>query len=223
MERIDKVKILVYSLFRLLLLYAGITAALRGSWINVVVSSTTLFITFLPSIIERKFRVDYPGEFEILVLLFVYASVYLGDMRDFYVRFWWWDIPLHTLSGMIFGAIGFSLIYILNRSQRTCLKLTPGFMAAFAFCFALAAGSLWEIYEFLMDEFFGMALQGDGLKDNMLDMIFNTAGALLVSVPGYFYLRGSREFLKRIVKRFTRLNPRLFRKKPALFPPSAQR
>jgi len=213
LEKIDRIKLWIYLIFRLLLISAGINAAMHNSWINVFVSLSTLFIISLPSIIERKFRIDYPSEFEILILFFIYASVYLGDMHDFYLKFWWWDIPLHALSGMIFGAVGFSLIYILNSSQRTGIKLTPGFMAAFAFCFSLAAGSLWEIYEFLMDELFGMELQRFGLKDNMWDMIFNTAGAFLVSLLGYRYLRGDRAFLKMIVERFKRINPRIFRRR----------
>jgi len=208
MISIERIKFWVYVIFRLLLLSAGITAALHNSWINVFVSASTLFITFLPSIIERKFRIDYPSEFEIVVLVFIYASVYLGDMHDFYLRFWWWDVFLHGLSGIIIGAIGFSLIYILNRTERSAVKLNRGFAVLFAFCFSLSIGALWEIYEFLMDRFFGMQMQRFGLNDTMMDLILDVCGALVVSVAGYRYLKYDTGFMRVIVKRFLRLNPK---------------
>lgn len=213
MERVDKIKLGLGTVFRVLLVYSGIIAATHGSWINVLVSLSTLFLTFLPSLIERKFKIDYPGEFEIVILIFIYLSVYLGDMRDFYLKFWWWDAALHSLSGLIFGAIGFSLIFILNSSERIPLKLSPMFVALFAFCFSLSIGALWEIYEFLMDELFGMKLQRLGLNDTMWDMILDTVSAAVMSTLGYWHIKHRVRILEKPVKRFIRFNPRLFRRK----------
>ena len=36
------------------------------------------------------------------------------------------------------------------------MQLSPGFVAFFAFCFALACGAVWEIYEFVVDGMLGM-------------------------------------------------------------------
>lgn len=212
MEQVDKVKIGLNIAFRVLLIYSVIIAAMRGSWVNVLAALSALLLTFLPSLIERKLKVDYPGEFEIIILLFIFASVYLGDMHDFYLKFRWWDTLLHSLSGLIFGVIGFTLVYILNSSQRAPVKLTPVFIAIFAFCFSLSMGILWEIYEFLMDELFGMKLQRFGLNDTMWDMILDTLGAIVVSAAGYLHLKYKAAFLRNLVKRFTGFNPRLFRR-----------
>ena len=39
------------------------------------------------------------------------------------------------------------------------MNLSPVFIAVFAFCFALALGAVWEIYEFTMDSVFGTNMQ----------------------------------------------------------------
>lgn len=213
MDKIDKIKLNVSLVFRILLIIAAVIAATKHAWIDVGTSILTLFLTFLPSVLERKIRVDFPGEFEILILFFIYASIYLGDLRAFYLKFWWWDIMLHSLSGVIFGIIGFSLIYILNRSNRCAVQLSPLFVAFFAFCFAMALGALWEIYEFLMDRLLNLKMQRFGLVDTMWDLIINFFSALFTSSLGYLYLRKRAQFLKGLVDRFVRLNPGLFRKR----------
>ena len=213
MDKADKIKLVISLVFRLLLVTAAIISAVKHDWIDVGTSILTLFLTFLPSILEKKFRVDFPGEFEIVILLFIYASIYLGDLHAFYLKFWWWDIMLHSLSGIIFGIIGFSLIYILNRSNRCAVQLSPGFVAFFAFCFAMALGALWEIYEFLMDVLLDLKMQRFGLVDTMYDLILDFFSALLTSLVGYLYLRKRALFLDRLVKRFVKLNPSLFRKR----------
>jgi uncharacterized membrane protein YjdF len=64
--------------------------------------------------------------------------------------------------------------------------MNPGFVALFAFVFAIALGTLWEIFEFAMDQIFGLEMQkpmfGDpsGLTDTMWDMIVNAIGAGIV-------------------------------------------
>ena len=105
---------------------------------------------------------------------------------------------LHTLSGVIIGAIGFSLVYIFNTEENVAIKLSPLFVAIFSFCFATSMGALWEIYEFFMDSIFGLNMQKSGLVDTMWDLIVDALGALVMSVLGYLYL-------KRHIRLFERL------------------
>ncbi|HBD64559.1 MAG TPA: hypothetical protein DC038_09010 [Clostridiales bacterium] len=77
--------------------------------------------------------------------------------------------------------------------------LSPFFVALFAFCFALASGAVWEIYEFLADCVLGTNMQkfmlGDGtvlvgqaaLRDTMTDLIVDALSSLTVTVIGYYY------------------------------------
>jgi hypothetical protein len=95
------------------------------------------------------------------------------------------------------------------------MHLSPGFIALFAFMFAQGIGSLWEIFEFAMDSFFGLNMQKSGIVDTMWDLIVNGVSALTVSLLGYGYLQaaGDDSFLERVIRRFIAANPRIFRKR----------
>ena len=109
------------------------------------------------------------------------------------------------------GALGFSMIAIFNKAERIPLNLSPLFIAAFAFCFALAMGALWEIYEFSADALFGTNMQkfalDDGtplvgqaaLRDTMKDIIVDTLGALVMSVVGYISLKYKKGWIEKLM------------------------
>ena len=113
-------------------------------------------IMFLPTILERKLKLEIPDSMEILFFIFLYAAIYLGEVRSFYYRFENWDTVLHTFSGGMLGALGFSVVNLLNRSEKVKMSLSPLFVALFAFCFAVTMGALWEIYEFSFDGILGL-------------------------------------------------------------------
>jgi hypothetical protein len=186
-------------------------------WMNAAIAAGILLLTFLPTIFANRIQVEIPPEFEVLTVAFIFASLFLGETREFYSKFWWWDIALHATSGALLGILGLLLVYVLNETPRVDLHMRPGFVAFFAFCFALSVGTIWEIFEFAMDQLFGMNMQkpmlGDpsGLTDTMIDLIVDALGALVVSVAGYLYLRrGKVSIIDRGIQRFIQRNPRLF-------------
>lgn len=160
-----------------------------------------LLVIRLPGWIEKSREIDIPDEIEIIYFVFLYMAIVLGEVRNFYFLIPHWDNILHAFSGGMLGALGFALVNILNETERLHIELSPFFVAFFAFCFALAAGAVWEIYEFLMDGFLGLNMQKyaleDGtrlvgrmaLSDTMEDLIVDGVAALLVSVLGYFSLK----------------------------------
>jgi hypothetical protein len=212
MERLEKVKLVIATLLRILLLGAIILAIANRNWINLALSVFSLFLTFLPNIISHRFKVGFPIEFEIAIIMFIYASLYLGEVRSFYEKFWWWDIFLHTFSAMIMGGIGFSLVYILNKEIHVSLKMSPAFVGLFSFSFALSIGAVWEIFEFGMDRVFHTNMQKSGLVDTMTDLMVDTIGALITSYLGYLYMKGRSKVFKRIAEDTIKRNPRLFEK-----------
>lgn len=212
MTSADTIKFWVTTGFRFLLIFAIGQAIYFGEWDVLFYSILTLILITLPSIIEKTSKIDYPSEFELLIMAFIFASLYLGEINSFYTRFWWWDGLLHTISGLIIALIGFTLVWILNNEKRVRMKLGPGFIAIFAFCFALASGVIWEIFEFWLDSCFGMNMQETGIVDTMWDLIVDSVGALIVSVIGYLYLKGSVfRFIKKWEQNFIALNRHWFR------------
>ena len=62
------------------------------------------------------------------------------------------------------------------------------FTLTFSFAFALAAATLWEIFEFTMDNTFGFTMQKSGLDDTTADLIVSGAGAVFAVGTGYLFL-----------------------------------
>jgi len=189
----------------------------EGQWLHAILAFGIFFLTVLPSLLARELELFVPSELAWLALAFVFASLFLGEIRDYYGRFWWWDLLLHTTSGGLLGLFGFLLVFVLNSNPRIHLQMRPGFVAIFAFCFAVTIGALWEIFEFAMDGFFGATMQkpmfGDpsGLTDTMWDLIVDAVGALLVTIYGYRSIRDERAFFVRgWIRRFIDANPKLF-------------
>lgn len=188
-------------------------------WINAFLVMAIMAVTLSPAVLGRRFGVHIPPEFQLLAVLFVFAALFLGEFRSYYARIWWWDIALHTSSGLLMGILGFLLVYVLNENERIDLHMRPRFVAFFAFLFAVAVGALWEIFEFSMDQLIGTNMQkpmlGDpsGLTDTMWDMIVNTLGALAISALGWWYMkRSERSFIEVWISRFVERNPRMFRR-----------
>jgi len=120
----------------------------EGLWMNAFLVMAIMAITLSPAALGRRFRVNIPPEFQVLTILFVFAALFLGEIQSYYVRIWWWDIALHTSSGLLMGVLGFLLVYVLNENERVDIHMRPRFVAMFAFLFAVAVGALWEIFEF---------------------------------------------------------------------------
>ena len=190
----------------------------QRQWITAFLVFAIMAIMLSPPIIGRRFRITIPSEFQILAILFVFASLFLGEIRSYYTRLWWWDIALHTSSGLLLGILGFLLVYVLNESDRVAMHMRPRFVALFAFLFAVTTGVLWEIFEFSMDQLLGTNMQkpmlGDpsGLTDTMWDLIVDTLGALIISIFGWWYMnRRERSFIESWIRKFIEHNPRLFK------------
>ena len=186
-----------------------ILSLVLGSWLTAAITTGILLLALAPSVLGARFNVTIPAEFELLAVLLIFASLFLGEVHGYYERFWWWDLLLHLGSGLLFGILGFLLAYTLNQRQLGELDLQPSFVALFAFAFAVALGTMWEIFEFGMDQLFGLNMQKSGLVDTMWDLIIDAAGAIVMSLLGWGYLR-TREvdsFLERWIEKYLAANP----------------
>lgn len=161
-------------------------------------------IIFLPSKVEKRFRIDIPDIMEIIYFIFLFCAIYLGEVRNFYYRIPYWDMILHCFSAGMLGALGFVIVQFFNEAEKIKIQLSPFFVALFAFCFALACGAVWEIYEFAADGLLGTNMQkfitADGtvligrkaVADTMEDIIVDTLGAMVVTTIGYVKLRNQQ-------------------------------
>jgi len=164
----------------------------------------------LPSFIAHRLKIVLPSGMLVAYAVFLYCGVYLGEVRLFYYNVPHWDTILHAFSGVMLGALGFTLISFLNKTDRIPVILSPLFVAIFTFCFAVALGVIWEIYEFTIDSLFATNMQKfaleDGtqligqvaLMDTMKDLIVDSIGAFVMSVIGYISLKDKKGWLERL-------------------------
>lgn len=205
------------TIFLQVLLLVGLALEIsQAQWLNAAATAGVLILTLLPVVLGRAYNIFIPSELEVLAVVFVFAALFLGEVRSYYVRFWWWDVVLHTASGFLLGILGFLLVYVLNEKEDLEVHMKPGFVALFAFMFALGLGALWEIFEFAMDSLFGLNMQKSGLVDTMWDLIVDAAGALAIALLGYGYLKkaAGESFLERWIARFIQANRRFFARTP---------
>lgn len=207
-DRLDRWELLISSFLRLTLLFAAGYAVFTGKWSDLFMALLTLLFTFLPAIVEQSLRISLPTEFEFIFVVFVYAAVFLGEVHGYFTHIWWWDVTLHSLSSINLGFVGFIILYVFYRARR--ISASPILIAVFSFCFALAIGTLWELYEFTMDSVFGLNMQKSGLVDTMWDLAVDAGGAFIASLIGYFYIKQNRGYIiKRMLGRLLARNPRL--------------
>lgn len=187
-------------------------------WMHVFLVACVIAGTLAPELLKRQLRVEIPSEVQVLATLFVFAAIFLGEVRDYYERIWWWDGLLHATAGLLLGLLGFIIVHALNARRDVQLQMKPSFVALFAFLFSVSIGTLWEIFEFAMDQIFGLNMQkpmlGDpsGLTDTMWDLIIDAAAAAAISVAGWRYIRQSRRrYVDTWVARFIRRNRQLVR------------
>ncbi len=161
---------LVYVLLRIIVVAAMTISCIRGNYENLFYCGLALVLFLLPAVFEKNFGIDIPGVLEGIILFFIFASVVLGEMGNYYTRFPLWDTILHTLNGFLCAAVGFGLVDILHRTNRENFKLSPFFLALVAFCFSMTIGVLWEFFECGMDVFFGKDMQ----KDMVISSVIST-------------------------------------------------
>lgn len=160
-------KFTVYILLRISVVLVMIAQILNRDWQNVALCVLTLVLFTIPTFIERNWHIDIPDTLEIIVICFIYAAEILGEIRSFYINIPGWDTALHTITGFLSAAVGFSLVDIINRNERTKLYLSPLYVAIGAFCFSMTIGVLWEFFEFSMDTFFGTDMQKDTIVNTI--------------------------------------------------------
>lgn len=166
---------------------------------------------FIPSMISKKWKITIPSSMYIIYVIFLYAAIFLGEVRDFYYRIPHWDTILHTFSGAALGALGFSVVNLLNKQEKLKVNLSPFFVALFSLCFAITMGVVWEIYEFSFDGLLGLNMQKFALEngvnlvgraalcDTMKDLIVDSIGALVISILGYISLKYKKGWIDKLL------------------------
>lgn len=181
---------LLTRLIWLALLLSTLGSLVQGRWSLAFVSGATLALSLAPPVLASRWSLTLPRPFLLATTLFIVGSIFLGEAFDFYERVWWWDLFLHGFAAVGFGLFGFLFVFMLFEGDRFA---APSLAIAYiSFCVSMMVGSSWEIFEYVMDQTFGLNMQKSGLDDTMGDLIINLIGAFIASVSGYLYLKRGR-------------------------------
>lgn len=136
-----------YSLLHFFVSFASISGILLAEWV-------------------LRFRAGMP--LVICCMLFGFFGNTVSNVWRMYDFFPAWDMVLHSLSGVLFAAVGLGLGSLVTYNQPEG-KLKIVAIVAFAFFFSLSVGFLWEIFEFTVDTI-NPASSTQGWADGMIQM-----------------------------------------------------
>lgn len=165
-----------YFLLRLAVVAVMVLQFFNKEYYDVFLCGLTLVMFLIPSFVEKRLHIDVPNVLEVIILLFIFAAEILGEIREYYLIYPFWDTILHTLNGFLMAAIGIAMVDILNRSDKFKVRLSPAFVALVAFCFSMTIGVLWEFFEYGMDTFLHLDMQKDTVLHSITSVMLNPDG-----------------------------------------------
>lgn len=186
-------------------IYASDPGIRDAAFTNIFLACLAIILFSIPWGIETRFKIDIPNYLEVILLLFLFCAIVLGNIHNFLVTVRGYDKVLHTISGIIIAIIGYEIIHMWNEFKNEKTKISPGLLSLFAFTFSIALLVLWEFYEFGIDTIsylldsntdrnmqryqwvntITIYPQPYGLVDTMLDLILEAFGAAVVSFSGW--------------------------------------
>jgi hypothetical protein len=172
-----------------LILLEGIYGlSIRNSSI-IVTSFIGFFMTCIPYLIGRRIKVTLPWEVNFLIAFAVFLHVAGYSQHLYLLLYPYYDKFAHFISAITVAVLAFVSILLIDRFS--CTKLRRWQIFFYILIFTMAIGAFWEIYEYLMDTFFGAYLTKSlqqGLDDTMMDLIFDLLGGVIVGVFGAWYI-----------------------------------
>lgn len=174
-----------YVVLRFIVILILIRCILRGDIESAFVCVLVLVIYLLPQFVENRLNIDIPTTLEVIIFVFVFAAEILGELQSYFIKYSNWDTILHTSSGFLCAAVGFSLVDLLNRSDNSKVQLSPGYLAITAFCFSMTIGILWEFIEFSADRLFLLDMQKDTIVNQISSVSLDpTNSNISITVKG---------------------------------------
>lgn len=177
---------------------------------NVFLSLLTIALMSVPRFLKEKYNIKFKNWIEIFVLIFLFLSIVLGFIQEFYETVKGYDKLVHMISGIVLALVAFESIHIYSNyiSQKKNQSIPALFIVLFSFSFTITLLVLWEFFEFLSDTITFNLMnkptnmqryqwlntnrfypQGYGLLDTMLDLLLGALGSLVVSIGAFILLR----------------------------------
>lgn len=150
-----------------------------------------LGVTLLPVLLRRELAVTLrPGESLWLTgVVFLHAVGILGP----YQTTAWYDLLTHALSGSVVAVAGYVAIRAVEREARG-VAIPAAIVPLLVLDATLAAGVLWELFEFAVGAVGGYVGAGSlltvyGVDDVVTDLVFTGLGGLVAAIVASGHVR----------------------------------
>jgi len=106
----------------------------------------------------------------LLIIFSFLAVIHIIALELFlYWRFWWFDIPVHFIGGVVVALGVFTLHDLRIVIPARLLQLVPVLLLV------ILAAMVWEVYEVLI----GVSIEGDAILDTLTDVGMGILGGLV--------------------------------------------
>lgn len=168
---------------------------LAGQPKAIVNGAIALLVTLLPALLERNYEIPLDP----WLGLWVTTAVFLHTLGSagLYGQLGWWDHLTHALSASLVAGSGYIVVRAIDLHTDR-IRLPHRFAFVYILVLVLAFGVVWELFEFALDVAAAetgltMPLAQHGLDDTVRDLMFNSAGALVVALFGQVRFTGVAE------------------------------
>ena len=146
----------------------------------------SLSVTLAPEFV--RWRYDHTMDASLALWISTAAFLHSIGALGPYENVPGYDIITHTLTATLVAGVGYAVVAALDESSGA-VEFPPKFRFLFIVIFVLAFGVVWEIAEFAAGGV-GALLGGEevltqyGMRDTVLDLVFDGLGAVAVALWG---------------------------------------
>lgn len=161
-------------------------------------SAMAFGITLLPAVLERNY--DLPLDPWLGLWITLAVTLHTLGSSGLYARLPWWDSLTHAMSASLVAAVGYTAARAVDLHSDE-VEIPVRFAFVYIFVVVLAFGVVWELFEYGLDIVTAqtgvtMPLAQHGLDDTVVDLLYNSVGALVVATFGQAHLTGVAELVR---------------------------
>jgi len=186
-----KIMLMLMKLVYIIVLVSTVISLIRefnNDIKNVILCLVSILLYFVP-LVSRRIRKVVPNALRIVLVLFVFSTIVLGEVNNFYELIPIWDDIIHIVQGFFVAWIGFLLgLLIFNKCvyngdnidkdknvDRISTKYVKIFIILFSLLLSFGVGTVWEIVEYTVDCNVNVDMQKDNYVYKFSSVLLNSA------------------------------------------------
>ena len=178
--------------FELVMAVSLLVFAWAGQYGNAGITLFLLAACLALPIIEHLSRVRLAPLLHVSYVGFLFASLFAGEVLGMYSVIPAWDDGLHFASGLLTGLGG--IVWLITLVDRRLLKAPAWLLTGMVIALGGLVAVVWELIEFISDQWLGTFMQRNDLFDTMTDFAYGMLGALIMAGLFSRYLQRRRSW-----------------------------